>query len=223
MAFTVITNNNFVRSPSPTTTTNLYYTRGNNNNNGGGAGDSDSFDTQTLEKRLQELRVTAMEEEYKRPPNPELDPQDFIFEILLALWNNAEPLPDSGFRTLLRASTKEWRRKLYDSIGAPSMASEEVVASAVGEALQRPKNQYAILTGDAEHYVCQFPGDVLDYGDGTCFVECRLRDFEDDTLLIVMGWELQQRESDGAWLVARIDWQDFRGKFVARRAARFLV
>lgn len=175
-------------------------------------GDSmDDFDTETLNERLYELRVHIFEEEYRRPPNPSFSPQEFITEVLKALWNNSDPLPDSGFRTLLRASTPEWRRTLYNSIGAPNSAPEEAVVSAFGEAMARPHNQFAILTGEDERYYITFPTDVLDYADGTCWVECRLRNVEDDSLLAVLGWELEQRPSDKAWLVARIDWQDFRG------------
>lgn len=176
--------------------------------------DSDDFDGPTLERRLMEIRVRTMEQEFVRPPNPSLSPHEFIERILLALWNNSEPLPESGFRTLLRASTKDWRRKMYDAVAAPSTANEEAVASAVGEAMARPRNQFAILVGEEEHYISTFPTDELDYDDGTCWLECRLRDKKDDRLLVVLGWQLERRSSDGAWLVASIDWQDFRGKIL---------
>jgi len=177
-------------------------------------GDNDSSfdDVQLLEERLNELRAHVMEEEFSRPPNPDLKPVDFIIELLRGLWNNSDPLPDSGFRLLLRASTRDWRRKLYESVGAPHDAKEEVVVSALGEAMGRPHNQFAILVGEAEHYVATFPTDPLDYSDGTAWVECRLRDHKDDSLLAVTGWQLKQRE-DGAWLVDAIDWQDFRDEF----------
>jgi hypothetical protein len=136
---------------------------------------------------------------------------DFISELLQALWWNAEPLPDSGFRLLLRASTKEWRRKLYTAVAAPDHANEEAVASAVGTAMARPRNQFGILVGEDEQYYATFPTDVLDYGDGKCWVECQLRGKSNDSLLAILGWELERRESDGAWLVSSIDWQDFRG------------
>jgi hypothetical protein len=157
------------------------------------------------------MRRRELEEGYRRPPNPTLQPVEFVSELLRALWNNAEPLPESGFRMLLRASTKDWRRKLYDAVAAPGHANEEIVASAVGEAMGRPRNQYGILVGEDESYYASFPTDVLDYGDGTCWVECQLRDKATDSLLAILGWELAQRDSDGAWLVSQIDWQDFRG------------
>jgi hypothetical protein len=171
----------------------------------------DSSDYNILEARLCELRRRALEADYKRPPNSSLQPIDFVSELLWALWNNSDPLPDSGFRLLLRASTKQWRRKLYDAVAAPDHANEEAVASAMGTAMARPRNQYGILVGEDEHYYAVFPTDVLDYGDGNCWVECQLRDKSSDRLLAILGWELERRESDGAWLVSSIDWQDFRG------------
>lgn len=74
----------------------------------------------------------------------------------------------------------------------------------------RPHNQFGILVGEGEEYVATFPAEQ-DYQDGTCWVECRLRAQNDDTLLVVTGWQLEQRKSDKAWLVAQIDWHDFRG------------
>jgi hypothetical protein len=166
-----------------------------------------------LRARIVEMRRRELEEGYRRPPNPALQPVEFVSELLRALWNNAEPLPEAGFRLLLRASTKDWRRRLYDAVAAPGHANEEVVASAVGEAMGRPRNQYGILVGEDELYYASFPTDVLDYGDGTCWVECQLRDKATDALLAILGWELAQRDSDGAWLVSQIDWQDFRGTY----------
>jgi hypothetical protein len=177
-----------------------------------GDANKESFDAGYLSHRLQEMRVNIMEEDLLRPPNPDLSPQEFVLELLRALWENSDPLPDSGFRLLLRASTKERRNKLYESVGAPASADEEVVASALGEAMGRPKNQFAILVAEAEKYVSTFPSEILDYADGTCWVECRLRDSVSNELLVAIGWQLEQR-SDGAWLVDAIDWQDFRDEF----------
>jgi hypothetical protein len=177
-----------------------------------GRGDDHEFDT-ILRERLSTMRRQMIEEEYRMPPNPRLSPSQFVTEILSALWNNAEPLPDSGFRCLLRSSSSQWRHKLYDSIGAPTTATEEQVASALGEAMGRPRNQFAILVGEAEKYIATFPSDPLEYADGTCWLECRLVDKRDQRLLVVTGWQLQQRRSDGAWLVDSIDWQDFRDEY----------
>jgi hypothetical protein len=175
-------------------------------------GDSFDSDRQLLEERLTEMRAQVYEEEYRRPPNPNLSPIEFVDELLKALYDNGVPLPDSGFRLLLRASTKQWRRKVYQSVAAPEVANEEAVASTLGEAMARPHNQFAILVGEAEDYVATFPTEPIDYSDGTCWLECRLRDPEDDTLFAVTGWSLVQRKTDGAWLVDGIDWQDFRGE-----------
>jgi hypothetical protein len=159
---------------------------------------------------LTECRKTVMEEEFRRPPNAELSSQETVLELLNGLWKNSDPLPDSGFRSLLRASTPKWRKLLYDSVAAPESANEEVVVAALGEAMGRPDNQFAILVGESERYVASFPMDPVDYYDGTVWLECRLSDISDDTLFAVTGWQLEQN-ADGAWLVDRIDWQDFRG------------
>lgn len=175
--------------------------------------DDDMFDTQLLEERLTEMRRHLYEQELRRPPNPELSPQQFVSELLLGLYDNADPLPDSGFRLLLRASTRQWRRQLHRAVGAPATAQEETVASALGQAMGRPHNQFGILVGEGERFRITFPSDPVDYADGTCWLECRLRDAQTDHLLVVSGWQLQQRASDGAWLVDKIDWQDFRDEF----------
>jgi hypothetical protein len=179
---------------------------GMNNNNR-----SDDFDTDTLRDRLERLRVQILDEEFQRPPNPNLSPTEFIQECLHCLWANGDPLPDSGFRLLLRASTKAWRKKLHQSVGAPVAAHVEVVASALGEAICRPNNQFGILVGEAETYTSTFPTDPLDYADGTCWVECQLRGSNDGKLLVITGWQLEKE--NGAWMVDSIDWQDFRDAF----------
>jgi len=238
--------NNRRRSEGSDNDSNRSSRNNNSNNNRDGVDDDETFDTATLNERLMEMRVHIMEEEYTRPPNPDLSPTEFVSEVLKGLWNNGDPLPDSGFRLLLRASTPEWRRMVYDAVAAPPAADEEAVASAFGDAVGRPGNQFQILVGEAEDYVATFPTDPVDYGDGTCWVECRLRSKDDDALLAItgafrcdwelrmpsffarddahhfslppflglfyVGWQLEQRGSDKAWMVDRIDWQDFRGK-----------
>ena len=92
----------------------------------------------------------------------------------------------------------------------------------------RPHNQFAILVGEGEDYVLDFSAtDPLDFGDGTCWVECRLRDKYSGKLLVITGWDLicqQQRQrvgnagnfNDGSnevWMVDWIYWQDFRDEF----------
>lgn len=171
-----------------------------------------NFDTQILKQRITMLRMQVLESEYKRPPNSELSPEDFIREMLRGLWDSSDPLPDSGFRLLLRASTKNWRNKIFDAVGAPQTVNEEVVAAALGDAISRPHNQYNILVAEAEDYIPFFPSEKVDYSDGKCWVECRFRGKNDDELLVATGWQLEKNE-DGAWLVDRIDWQEFRDEY----------
>jgi hypothetical protein len=174
------------------------------------------FDANLLAERIERIKVNVLEEELRRPPNPELSPKELVMVVMDGLWNSYDPLPDSGFRLLLRASTKDWRKKILASIGVVGKHQEkvnfEVVASALGAAMCRPHNQFAILVGEEEEYVLDFPTgeDGLDYTDGTSWVECRLRSKADGRLLVMTGWELKQREEDGAWLVDGIIWQDFR-------------
>jgi len=186
----------------------------------------DEIENAILRNRLQNLHVQALEKLQSRPPNPALSPTEFVSEFLSCLWENSDPLPDSGFRLLLAASTKAWRTKLYQSVGAPMTADEEVVATALGEAMGRPHNQFGILVQDddagedeedaAAGYVASFPSEPLEYADdGTAWVECQLRSKEDDKLLAITGWQLR-KENDGdnaCWLVDDITWQDFRDEF----------
>ena len=187
--------------------------------------DGTLFDTSVLQQRLMQIRSEVLEEEFQQPPNPKLSAKEFIREILHALWNSSEPLPDAGFRVLLRSATRQWKNSLYQSVGAPPSANEEVVASALGETIGRPNNQFAILVAEDDEtngfwnedldipYLIEFPSEEVDYGDGTCWVEYRLRSKQDSTLYVAMGWQLHQRETDGAWLIDHIDWQDFREQF----------
>ena len=182
-----------------------------------GSGDSNRFDeieSNILRNRLQSLHVKALDKLACRPPHPFLSPTAFVEVFLQCLWENSDPLPDSGFRLLLAASTKRWRQQLFQSVGAPLTADEDVVASALGEALARPRNQFGILVGDGERreYVVTFPSDPLVYAeDGTAWVECQLRSADDDTLLATTGWQLEK--VNDAWLVDDIIWQDFRDEF----------
>lgn len=177
--------------------------------------DSVDADMPQLLERLQHLKVNMLEEELTRPPNAKLGPKQFVDKILEGLLDPYDPVPDAGFRRLLRASTAEWRAKIHQMIGAPADAPEEMVASALGAALSRPNQQFGILVGteDSEDYYVSFPSDIVDNLDGTCWLEARLYGTNDDDLLVITGWELQQRPSDGAWIVASIDWQDFRDPY----------
>jgi hypothetical protein len=98
------------------------------------------------------------------------------------------------------------------SIGAPPSASEETVATALGEAIARPNNPFAILVGEGETYKATFPMDVLDYryADGTCWVS----NVNCATRTTTRCWSIRDgsckrdEHGDGAWLVDNIDWQD---------------
>ena len=67
----------------------------------------------------------------------------------------------------------------------------ELVAEALGTALNRPNNQFGILVGtdDAEGYAPVFPNDDAfkeEEGDSR-YVVCELRDSRDDRLVVVTG------------------------------------
>jgi hypothetical protein len=232
-----------IQSPST-----LRYGSGNNN-------DDSSFDWPVLQARLDEMRLKICEfENFHQPPNANLDAYDFVTQLLHGLWDDSNPMPDAGYRRLLRSSTPSWQEKLYQSVGAPYPAANiDVVASALHDAMARPDNQFALLLEETHEqhqttrtassrsrrsrhdnhnrddageekeevaYRISFPHEALDYADGTCWLECQLRsaanngdDDEDDKLLVSTGWELRRRASDNAWLVERIDWQDFREAF----------
>ena len=106
-----------------------------------------------------------------------------------------------------------------------------VACSRLERFLKQKDNQFAILIMGDEHndgvhndnnndnvssLIIDFPTDAIDYGDGTCWVECRIRrriNDDSDELLVVTGWSLKQRNVDGSWLVDGLDWQDFRDEF----------
>lgn len=199
--------------------TQLYYNQSPDENNS--SGNSGTFDIGVLHQRIKNLKLKIMEDDLTRPPNAKLDPMEFVEAIINALLHNEDPLPDSGFKLLLQCSTEDWISKLYKSIGAPKTANIDVVASALGTAISRPHNQFAILVGDEEEnnkygerydFNISFPNSPLDYYDGTAWVQCALRDKKDNSLLVMTGWSLEKR-NDGAWLIDSIDWQDFRDEY----------
>ena len=171
-----------------------------------------SYNHNILRERIQQIQVTIMEEELQRPPNPNLSAEEFVAAVMDGLLTPYDPRPDAGFRLLLRASTKAWRHTILQSIGAKVDSDMEVAASALGAAIGRPHNQFAILVGSGEDYQLYFGMEPVDYDDGTCWVECRLRATLNGELLLITGWQLRQRD-DGAWLIDGIDWQDFRDEF----------
>lgn len=227
------------RNTRPTRRTTLFYSNDDgyddtNNNNNNANPNAAADDWQLLHQRLQRMRLEVMEQELTtRPPQAHLSATDFVQQLLACIWQHEDPTPEAGFRVLLRTATVEWKTALYQAVGAPLTAAEDVVASALGQAMGRPDNQYAILVGVSDtasndndtddenddddqavqEYVPTFPAEPLDYYDGTAWVECRLRDKRDNSLLVSTGWQLRRRDTDGAWMVAGIDWQDFRDKF----------
>ena len=191
----------------------MAYQNGGDNETGDDDDNNNNIGWQVLSERVMKLRLDVLEKELQMPPNPRLSACEFVQELLQRILHNEDPLPESGFRLLLRTATEDWKDALYESVGAPRTANEDVVASALGEAMGRKDNQYALLVGEAdESYVATFPFEPLDYCDGTAWVECRLRDKKDNRLLVSTGWNLRQNK-EGAWMVAGIDWQDFRDKF----------
>lgn len=117
-----------------------------------------------------------------------------------------KPIQNSSTLSKTRPSTK--------------VPSEDIFASALGSSLARPQNQFGILvsTDDSEPYTLHI-GEILDYYDGTCWVDCNLRSLPDEAgrnggkLLVKLGWSLIRREADGAWMLDQLDWQDFREEF----------
>ncbi|CAB9508736.1 expressed unknown protein [Seminavis robusta] len=213
---------------TPRTPTVLYY---NDDNHSSNNNNDDDFDLSTLERRIGNLRLQILEEDLQRPPNASLGPKEFVTALLQGIFHNEDPRPDAGFMLLLRCSTEQWASKCLQSIGAPKDYDNlDTAASALGAAIGRPHNQYAILVGEGEEeddYVLEdvnnsipqdhtfyidFPGETLDFLDGTAWVNVEFRDASSDDLLVLMGWQLCQRP-DGAWLVDQIDWQDYREKY----------
>lgn len=189
--------------------------------------ETNSFDRDArnvLNKRIQNVNRKMLEEEWRRPPNANCSPEEVIEEILTALWDSDNPMPDSGFLLLLKTATKQWRTQILQAIGAPSNGEVDwqVVSSALGAAIGRPQNQFGILVaGDNEDdndapmekpYFLEFPFEPLDYDDGTAWLDCRMRDKETNELLVITGWSLKKRD-DGAWLVDSISWHDLRDEF----------
>lgn len=196
-----------------------------------GKGDDDKgsdscFDDQAqreLSDRLQILNRQLLEQEWARPPNVNCSPEKLVEAILKGLWDSDDPLPDSGFLLLLRTATPSWRNKILMSIGAPTdeRVSWEVISSALGAAISRPRNQFGMLVATSDDdqertdmpYFLDFPFESLDYDDGYSWIECRMRDKVTKELLVITGWSLKQREDDGAWMVDSITWHDLRDDY----------
>mmetsp|Transcript_21416 Transcript_21416/g.43252 ORF Transcript_21416/g.43252 Transcript_21416/m.43252 type:complete len:289 (-) Transcript_21416:130-996(-) len=172
-------------------------------------------DMKLLRQLLKSQRVKVLDSQLCRPPNARLNAVEFVKGILMALIEPDDPLPESGFRVLIRSSSSKWRRLIRSSVGAPVGADEDSIVCALAHAFLRPHNHFGILVGaeDAEDFEITFPTDVVDFNDGKCWLECQLRERQSDELLVVIGWQLKRRKGDNAWLVDTIDWQDFRDGF----------
>lgn len=168
------------------------------------------------------------------------DPKNVVTSILSGLLHPHEPAPLFGYEVLYQSSTQHWQDVLRKSVGAPNNTEVELIYRALSTSMERKNNQFGILVGlgtdvsltsseilkqstnidnsninnanGEEYYTIEFPWDTLDYYDGTAWLECRLRDKQSDSLLVVLGWSLE-RSSDGAWLIDGIDWQDFRERY----------
>jgi hypothetical protein len=163
-------------------------------------------------RSLTPLRVSSLEDIPTASKEASAEsPQALVSTLLNGLLRDADI--QHRMKWLLNVSTHKWRSKIYDAIGAPSHADEDKVAAALTSAMRNPNNQFAILLGMAEDYTMDFASDVVDYGEGKCWLECRLYDQKDGELLVVSGWELQKNPISGGWLIDRIDWQDFRDAF----------
>eukprot|EP00529_Nitzschia_sp_RCC80_P027147 CAMPEP_0113467684 /NCGR_PEP_ID=MMETSP0014_2-20120614/14948_1 /TAXON_ID=2857 /ORGANISM="Nitzschia sp." /LENGTH=275 /DNA_ID=CAMNT_0000360013 /DNA_START=254 /DNA_END=1081 /DNA_ORIENTATION=- /assembly_acc=CAM_ASM_000159 len=190
-----------------------------------------------LDELLMEVRRKVYEMELSRPPtNTDLTPTETVRTILEGLMHQDDPLPDSGFRLLLHTATTRWKSQLLNAVGASPTSDPEIVASALGSSIGRPHNKYAILISppsstsspsssspSSPEYVLKFTDYPLEFDDGTCWVECMLLDPATGELLVMTGWDLRQRQHDGAWLVDSICWQDFREEFISQNKIEYLV
>jgi hypothetical protein len=129
---------------------------------------------------------------------------------------------EDGGQRLLAASSGSWRTAIYQALAAPVSANEEQVATSLTSTMRKPDNQFAILMGAAEPFVATFPSDpVINAEDNTAWVECRLRQADaTDKLLVTMGISLvrsgggeEKKTNNNQWLIAALDWQDFRDAF----------
>lgn len=197
----------------------LFSWTGENSSSGNGKGGSGNDESSVLnlaefQRRKDRAELKSVKNQLHRPPNPFLSPVELVQCLLEELRAPTSRQQHSGVMALLESSTPNWWDSLRQSVGAPKRCKDELLAPPLEAALSRPKNQFAILLGVEDvDYQATFPTDPLDFQDGTCWVECRLRSGVTDELLVVMGWSLLQRPGDGAWLVDALDWQDFRDAY----------
>ena len=165
-------------------------------------------DLRQLQSRIDEMMAeTLWTAQSRGPPNAELGPVEFVQAVLSALEHPDDPFPDHGFRTLIRSSSKKWREQTRKSIGAPPEASEDAIARGLSHAMSRPGSPFALMVDAASDGDCclhvSFPSDVLDFEDGTAWILCAFQGIN-KTPILVTKWSLVRRESDGAWLIDEI-------------------
>ena len=190
----------------------------------------DALFLERFKRRRDQASLIIEVERLRRPPSNSThfaDPRNVVTAILDGLLRPHDPVPYFGYEILYTSSTTQWRNALRKSVGAPIGVDEASIFRALSSSMERPNNQFGILVGlgtdeddsttkyvdDDGYYTIEFPWDTLDYYDGTAWLECRLRHRETDSLLVVLGWSMQRRDSDGSWLIDGIDWQDFREKY----------
>lgn len=121
-------------------------------------------------------------------------------------------------------------KPMNSSTDMDGLVSEDALVSLLAAAMTRPNNQYQILVQDCLEdeqeqeeenksknkiepgYSLSVSEDIIDYNDGKCWVEARLRHPTNGQLYAILGWSLK-RNDDGAWVIDWLDWQDFRDEF----------
>lgn len=179
-------------------------------------------DEMILKKRIAKVWRDVLEQEMDSPANnPNLSPVEFVSKILECLLQPDDPLPNSGYRVLLRSSSPKWRREIQKALGVPSqyysdenLVNEDILASALGSALMRPNNQFGILVNNDDDYTLQIVN-ILDYQDGTCWISSRLVSSStlESKVLVILGWHLIKPPNMDTWTIDSIEWQDFRDAY----------
>ena len=104
-----------------------------------------------FQHRKRKFTLQSRQQRWHQPPNPLLeDPIEFVQAILGAFQQRNRNINDSAALCLLQSSTPSWRKLLLKSVGAPRNATNDQVAPTLQNALERPNNQFAILTKKIE-------------------------------------------------------------------------
>jgi len=105
------------------------------------------IDMKEFNLRKHKLMLQNCQQQWHQPPNPLLeDPIEFVQAILATFQQSKNRGMSNGALCLLQSSTPSWRKILLNSVGAPSDATDDQVAPSLQIAIERPNNQYAILT-----------------------------------------------------------------------------